>query len=98
MEKIVTIVVLQFIGKIWGLLLKGAKMEKNRYNRRIAELLEINQVDHREWQMWKKRLQSWNCSSYVKYGVVYWKQQMIEKIVSIAVLWNHRKCMEIVIE
>ena len=36
-------------------------MEKNRYNCRIAELLEINQVDHREWQMWKKSLESWNC-------------------------------------
>ena len=41
MEKIVTIVVLQFIGKVWGLLLKAANMEKTRYNRRIAELLEL---------------------------------------------------------
>ena len=29
-------------------------MEKNRYNRRIAELLEINQVDNWRQQMWKK--------------------------------------------
>ena len=58
MEKNVTIVVLQFIGKVWGLLLKGAKMEKNRYNRRIAELLEINQVNHWKQQMWKKSVQS----------------------------------------
>ena len=41
MENIVTIVVLQFIGKVWGLLLKAANMEKTRYNRRIAELLEL---------------------------------------------------------
>ena len=43
------------------LVIERSKYGKNRYNRRIAELLEINQVDHREWQMWKKSLQSWNC-------------------------------------
>ena len=58
MEKIVTIVVLQFIGKVWSLLLKAANMEKNRYNRRIAELFEINQVDHWKQQTWKKSVQS----------------------------------------
>ena len=55
MEKIVTIVVLQFIGKVWSWLLKAANIEKNSYNCRIAELLEINQVDNREWQLWKNR-------------------------------------------
>ena len=39
----------------------SSKCVKIRYIRRIAELLEINQVDNREWQMWKKSLQSWNC-------------------------------------
>ena len=48
MEKFVTIVVLQFIGKVWSWLLKVANREKNRYNCRIAELFEINQVDIRE--------------------------------------------------
>ena len=33
-------------------------MEKNRYNRRIADLLEINQVDNWRQQMWKKSLRS----------------------------------------
>ena len=55
MEKFVTIVVLQFIGKVWSWLLKAANIEKNSYNCRIAELLEINQVDNREWQLWKNR-------------------------------------------
>ena len=36
------------------LVIERSKYGKNRYNRRIAELLEINQVDNREWQMWKK--------------------------------------------
>ena len=48
MEKFVTIVVLQSIGKVLSWLLKAANMEKNRYNFRIAELFEINQVDIRE--------------------------------------------------
>ena len=55
MEKFVTIVVLQFIGKVWSWLLKAANIEKNSYNCRIAELLEINKVDNREWQLWKNR-------------------------------------------
>ena len=29
---------------------------------------------------------------------IYWKHQMIEKIVTIAVLRNHRKCMEFVVD
>ena len=43
------------------LVIGSSKRGKSRYNGRIAELLEINQVDIREWQMWKKSLQSWNC-------------------------------------
>ena len=42
--------------KSMELVIESSKRGKNRYNCRIAELLEINQVDHREWQMWKKRL------------------------------------------
>ena len=49
MGKVVTIVVLQFIGKVWSWLLKAANIEKNSYNCRMAKLLEINQVHHREW-------------------------------------------------
>ena len=41
-KKIVTIVVLQFIGNVSGWLLKAANKERNRYNLRIPELLEIN--------------------------------------------------------
>ena len=40
------------------LVIECSKRGKNHYNRRMAELLEINQVDNREWQMWKKSLQS----------------------------------------
>ena len=43
------------------LVIERSKYGKNLYNGRIAELLEINKVDNREWQMWKKSLQSWNC-------------------------------------
>ena len=43
------------------LVIESSKRGKNRYNRRIGELLERNQVDNREWQMWKKSSQSWNC-------------------------------------
>ena len=41
-KKTVTIVVLQFIGNVSGWLLKAANKERNRYNLRIPELLEIN--------------------------------------------------------
>ena len=37
------------------LVIERSKYGKNRYNRRIAELLEINQVDNREWKCGKNR-------------------------------------------
>ena len=36
----------------------SSKCGKNRYNRRKAELFEINQVDYWRQQMWKISLQS----------------------------------------
>ena len=61
MEKYVTMVELQSYWKLIKLIIGSSKQGKNRYNRRMAELLEINQVDKREWKMWKASLQSWNC-------------------------------------
>ena len=39
------------------LVIERSKYGKNRYNRRLAELLGINQVDYWKQQIWKNSLQ-----------------------------------------
>ena len=57
-ERIVTIVERQSYLKLIKLIIGGSKYGKNCYDRRKAELFEINQVDYWRQQMWKKSLQS----------------------------------------